>query len=333
VTIDTATSSLDTLLGIYTGSAVGSLNPVASNDDDGVQLTSRVTFSVTASTVHKIRVDGFLGDRGTVNLHLAFATVPGAPTGVTATAGPGQATVGWTAPASGGSAITGYALTSFIGGVAQSTTSVGRRDADDRGRVDEWDDVHVPGGGAERRRPGPESADSNQVTPQKLSHCAVFTVSKSGTGSGTVTSSVGAVNCGATCSADFDAGTSVTLTAAAASGPDIRRLERRLYRLGRLHCDDGHRQDRHGGLRFAGDTAAPEATRQMRGAERPAQDACRSQAQDHGRPLQAKGKVISQSPKAGKTLARGAKVNLGAEPRQALEPLPEVQERPHRSRT
>ena len=45
-----------------------------------------------------------------------------------------------------------------------------------------------------------------------------LTVSKSGSGSGTVTSSVGAVNCGAVCSADFDAGTSVTLTAVAASG-------------------------------------------------------------------------------------------------------------------
>ena len=39
------------------------------------------------------------------------ATRPGAPTGVTATAGKGTATVHWTAPASnGGSAITGYAV-------------------------------------------------------------------------------------------------------------------------------------------------------------------------------------------------------------------------------
>ena len=47
------------------------------------------------------------------------ATVPGAPTGVSATAGDGQATVSFTAPASnGGSAITSYTAYSWIGGTA-----------------------------------------------------------------------------------------------------------------------------------------------------------------------------------------------------------------------
>ncbi len=45
-----------------------------------------------------------------------------------------------------------------------------------------------------------------------------LTVSKTGSGVGTVTSDVGAINCGATCSADYDQGTSVTLTAAASAG-------------------------------------------------------------------------------------------------------------------
>jgi hypothetical protein len=45
-----------------------------------------------------------------------------------------------------------------------------------------------------------------------------LTVAKAGTGSGTVTSSVGGVSCGATCSAALASGTAVTLTAAAASG-------------------------------------------------------------------------------------------------------------------
>jgi endoglucanase len=43
-------------------------------------------------------------------------------------------------------------------------------------------------------------------------------VTKSGTGSGTVTSNTGGINCGSTCSANIASGTSVTLTAAAASG-------------------------------------------------------------------------------------------------------------------
>jgi uncharacterized repeat protein (TIGR02543 family) len=45
-----------------------------------------------------------------------------------------------------------------------------------------------------------------------------LTVAKAGTGTGTVTSSVGGISCGTACSASFVSGTTVTLTAAAASG-------------------------------------------------------------------------------------------------------------------
>ncbi|HEX8700301.1 MAG TPA: fibronectin type III domain-containing protein, partial [Myxococcaceae bacterium] len=49
------------------------------------------------------------------------ATAPGAPTAVTATAGNGQATVTWQAPASnGGSPITGYTVTASPGGAQVS---------------------------------------------------------------------------------------------------------------------------------------------------------------------------------------------------------------------
>src|SRR5919206_381419 len=44
-----------------------------------------------------------------------------------------------------------------------------------------------------------------------------LTVSRAGTGSGTVTSTPAGINCGTTCSANFDDGTSVTLTATAAT--------------------------------------------------------------------------------------------------------------------
>ena len=51
------------------------------------------------------------------------ATVPGAPTIGTATAGSAQATVTFTAPASdGGSPITGYTVTATPGGRTCSTT-------------------------------------------------------------------------------------------------------------------------------------------------------------------------------------------------------------------
>ncbi len=45
-----------------------------------------------------------------------------------------------------------------------------------------------------------------------------LTATKSGTGSGTITSSPAGINCGATCSANYTIGTSVTLTATAGAG-------------------------------------------------------------------------------------------------------------------
>ena len=56
---------------------------------------------------------------------LTQPSVPGAPTGVTATAGNGSATVSWTAPSdNGGSAITKYTVTPFIGSTAQTPVTV-----------------------------------------------------------------------------------------------------------------------------------------------------------------------------------------------------------------
>ncbi|MDR6862598.1 DUF4082 domain-containing protein [Phycicoccus sp. 3266] len=52
------------------------------------------------------------------------ATVPGAPTGVGATAGNGTATVSWTAPADGGSPITSYTVTPYVGTTALTPTTV-----------------------------------------------------------------------------------------------------------------------------------------------------------------------------------------------------------------
>jgi hypothetical protein len=51
-------------------------------------------------------------------------TVPGAPTNVSATGGDGSASVSWTAPSSGGSPITSYTVTPYVGSTAQAATTV-----------------------------------------------------------------------------------------------------------------------------------------------------------------------------------------------------------------
>jgi hypothetical protein len=60
VIINTAGSSFDTELAVYTGSSVSSLISVASNDDvSHTDRTSLVTFDITKGTTYQIAVDGF----------------------------------------------------------------------------------------------------------------------------------------------------------------------------------------------------------------------------------------------------------------------------------
>ena len=69
-TFSTFGSSLDTVLAVYTGTAVNTLTQVASNDDDAQMklLTSKVTFTATAGTIYWIAVDGLGGRAGDIIL-------------------------------------------------------------------------------------------------------------------------------------------------------------------------------------------------------------------------------------------------------------------------
>lgn len=70
VTITTLGSSFDTILAVYTGSAVDSLSLIANNDDyDG--LTSRVSFFATSGTIYQIAVDGYDGSSGYITLNVS----------------------------------------------------------------------------------------------------------------------------------------------------------------------------------------------------------------------------------------------------------------------
>ena len=78
VTIDTCTSSFDTALAAYTGSAIGSLSQVAS-DDDGCNVAnyrgSKLAFDAVAGRDYRIAVTGLasLGE-GTFTLNAAYNT-------------------------------------------------------------------------------------------------------------------------------------------------------------------------------------------------------------------------------------------------------------------
>jgi len=76
-TLDTATSSFNTLLGIYTGTAVNALSTRATNDDDPAGgTTSKVSFAVTSGTTYRIAVDGFGGATGSLRLAWSLAPAP-----------------------------------------------------------------------------------------------------------------------------------------------------------------------------------------------------------------------------------------------------------------
>lgn len=75
--IDTVGSGFNTLLAVYTGTAVTNLTLVASNDNTAGAITSRVIFDAVSNTIYRIALDGYHGDSGTgiVNWCQSFAPV------------------------------------------------------------------------------------------------------------------------------------------------------------------------------------------------------------------------------------------------------------------
>ena len=69
VSIDTCASAFDTQLAVYTGTSVGALTPVAS-DDDACTLASSVSFVATAGQQYWIAVDSRDEETGSIALRL-----------------------------------------------------------------------------------------------------------------------------------------------------------------------------------------------------------------------------------------------------------------------
>jgi RHS repeat-associated protein len=93
------------------------------DSSDGIATTYHLPTTTGSATFKDVWSASRNGSMAS-GAYKSAATVPGAPTAVTATAGTGQATVSWTAPASnGGSTVLGYVVTASPGGVTASSTS------------------------------------------------------------------------------------------------------------------------------------------------------------------------------------------------------------------
>jgi hypothetical protein len=73
LTVDTLGTPFDTVVGIYSGSAVGSLTLVAENDDAPGHTYSRASGPVTGGTTYFIKIDGKGGAVGQTFLHVSFS--------------------------------------------------------------------------------------------------------------------------------------------------------------------------------------------------------------------------------------------------------------------
>ncbi len=71
VHIDSCFTSLDTLLGVYTGDSVSNLTEIASNDDGAGCLGSVVDFSAQAGTTYRIAIDGYNGAMGEIRFMMS----------------------------------------------------------------------------------------------------------------------------------------------------------------------------------------------------------------------------------------------------------------------
>jgi hypothetical protein len=96
LSLSTSNSTFDTLLGLYTGTAVGSLTTVAGNDDvPGGGRFSELTQAVSGGQIYRIAVDGYAGASGIAQLDYSFTAGPVYALTITHTAG------GSVAPSSG----------------------------------------------------------------------------------------------------------------------------------------------------------------------------------------------------------------------------------------
>lgn len=96
VSLDTHGSGFDTLLAVYTGTTVGTLQGVAANDNDGTAgKVSGLLFEAQSGTTYRIAVDGYNGAAGPIALNWYLNDAAQADLSVTATSTPALVLVGY----------------------------------------------------------------------------------------------------------------------------------------------------------------------------------------------------------------------------------------------
>jgi hypothetical protein len=257
VSIDTCDADFDTLLAVYAGSALGSLTPVASNDDGGGSCSpgSKLSFDAVANTTYRIAVDGGGGAQGTFALSIderpandnfeAAEPVPGTPgwywPGATRLAtkqsgepdhggDPGGHSVwfSWTPKKSWEieleACATGFdpRIGIYTGDALGSLVPVDVADAGS-GDCDEGRSVSFTTVAGETYRIAVDGAGGDEghfLLHLKAASVLPYTLSiqRSGDGSGTVDASVAGLDCGTICSHDYEDGTAMVLIATPVGG-------------------------------------------------------------------------------------------------------------------
>lgn len=79
VEINTAGSDFDTILAVYTGNSLTSMDLVGWNDESGLTSQSRVRFQAISGTVYLFQIQGYLEDTGDISLGIKTTPAPQPP--------------------------------------------------------------------------------------------------------------------------------------------------------------------------------------------------------------------------------------------------------------
>ena len=177
LTLGTAGSSFDTVLGLYSGYYVGELTEVAANDDRDGDPWSGLTAEVEAGKTYYVAVDGRGGQSGAVVLGYGFkSTAPpasGAPSISSVSAGDESVTVAWTPPTGGGAAITSYVVRAYVGADPVRTHFTGSETTTKIGNLQNGQAHTVTVAARSSAGTGPESPASEPVTPRSAADAPI----------------------------------------------------------------------------------------------------------------------------------------------------------------